>query len=163
MWQKTSSYQQDSVPIQIKDLVFIFIKIEADVFEDDLVPIGCFIFKMIFFIFTAFRLIQSGKEGFQFLVITVVLLLRDELKLFVAADIDRLILKIVTVMERADLCGFPDPDPAEETAEEKPDKPFFVFFKQNDIVFINDPAAVDQFFVDRYDSRSLEIRGILKS
>ena len=101
MWQKTSSYQQDSVPIQIKDLVFIFIKIEADVFEDDLVPIGCFIFKMIFFIFTAFRLIQSGKEGFQFLVITVVLL-RDELKLFVAADIDRLILQIDTVMERAD-------------------------------------------------------------
>ena len=74
-----------------------------------------------------------------------------------------LILQIVTVMERADLCGFPDPDPAEETAEEKPDKPFFVLFKQNDIVFINDPAAVDQFFVDRYDSRSLEIRGILKS
>ena len=162
MWQKTSSYQQDSVPIQIKDLVFIFIKIEADVFEDDLVPVGRFIFKMILFIFTAFRLIQSDKEGFQFLVITVVLLLRDELKLFVAADIDRLILQIDTVMERADLCGFPDPDPAEETAEEKPDKPFFVSFKQNNIVFINDPAAVDQFFVDRDDVCGPGITGILK-
>ena len=53
-------------------------------------------------------------------------------------------------------------DSSEELVKEKSDKQLFIFFKQKNIIFINDPVTIDHFFIDRDDIGGLIIRGVFK-